>query len=184
MIGYTAVKGSSQYNNHTWRLFRTSQPSNESSSHPLPVPGDTGAPHTLPPHWYFHEHYKKKKTAAEPVGGKMWRIRRRGRMRRRDSRASPNDSSVQHLYHLLFRVPLLQHTQAASKHFCNEAGKVGRSYRDERTLPGTASPSPCGGYQTGSTYTCVKGRPYLFKSSFFKQAETGKQTFCRPLQKP
>lgn len=45
-------------------------------------------------------------------------------MRRRDSHASPNDSSVQHLYHLLFRVQLLQHTQAVFKYFCNDAVKV------------------------------------------------------------
>lgn len=181
MIGYTAVKGSSQYNNQTWRLFRTSQPSNESSP-PPPAPGPWW--HRGPTPTDIFTNIIKKKDSGGVCRWEMWRIRRRGRMRRRDSLASPNDSSVQHLYHLLFRVPLLQHTQAASKHFCNETGKVGRSYRDERTLPGTASPSHCGGYQTGSTHTCVKGRPYLFKSSLLKQAETGKRTFCRPLQKP
>lgn len=67
MIGYTAVKGSSQYNNQTWRLFRTSQPSNESSP-PPPAPGPWW--HRGPTPTDIFTNIIKKKTAAESVGGK------------------------------------------------------------------------------------------------------------------
>lgn len=149
MIGYRAVKGSRQSG-----LEAVSPVTAQRHGAPMHAAANANI---------FTSIVKMPRTPCPNDSGKvcgwdMWRVRGWGPTRRQHSQVSLNDSSVKHLYHLLFKCGFNSSKQTPDTfqillQIGSESPKESvsmtvvcarRSYREYCTVPGTASPSHCG----------------------------------------